>query len=252
MKLLRSLLVVFLFGFFGIGAIVINYLIFPIGGLFVKKEKKRQYYCDIIHSAWHFFTRVMEKTGTIKVELINSERIENIKSKIIVANHPSFIDIVILIGLIPNSICMAKKELRRNPFMGNIVKSLYLINDENTDNLLKDTTEILNQGFNIIIFPTGTRTIPDTEMKLHKGAAMMAIHTKSDVLPICIECDTLFLAKKQKIYEAGEKPVTYKITINEEIKTKDFSKGDFTKIQIRNRVNTAIKEKISRGFENWL
>ena len=51
----------------------------------------------------------MEKLGSIKVET-NGE-FEDIKGKVIVASHPSLIDIVLLIGLIPNSLCLAKKEL---------------------------------------------------------------------------------------------------------------------------------------------
>ena len=145
----------------------------------------------------------------------------------------------------PDTVCIAKKEIKKNIFMGNIVKSLYLINDEDNEQLLKDASEILSQGYNIVIFPTGTRTEEGKAMKLHKGAALMALHTKADVIPIHINCDYRFLAKHQKVYDAGIKPVTYTITVNEEIRTEEFlNKPELTNIQIRNRINTAIKERI--------
>ncbi|HIZ28927.1 MAG TPA: 1-acyl-sn-glycerol-3-phosphate acyltransferase [Candidatus Adamsella sp.] len=246
----RSVLISFLFSVFGIGAILINYFIFPIISVFVKKENRRQKFCKTIHKTWKYFTELMKKTGLIKVNFTNPEKLNNPHGKIIVANHPSFIDIVILIGFLPNTLCIAKKEIKRNPFMGNIVKSLYLINDEDNDKMLEESVEILNQGYNIIIFPTGTRTTDGEDLKLHKGAAVMALHTGADIIPIHISCDTKFLAKHQKFYDAGDKTPTYTITVNNEIKTSDFKEQNLTQIQKRNRVNQAIKEKIKSASMN--
>lgn len=240
----RSVLISFLFSVFGIGAILINYFIFPIISVFVKKSNRRQKFCATIHKIWKYFTELMKKTGLIKVNFTNPDKLENLHGKIIVANHPSFIDIVILIGFLPNTLCIAKKEIKRNLFMGNIIKSLYLINDEDNKQMLEESVEILNQGYNIIIFPTGTRTTEDEDMKLHKGAALMALHSGANLIPIHISCDTKFLAKHQKFYDAGEKTPTYTITVNNEIKISDFEEQNLSQIQKRNRVNQAIKEKI--------
>ena len=250
MKLFRSFIVLFLFAFFGCGALIINYIVFPYISLFVKEEEKRKAYCNVIHKTWKFFCTMMQKAGAIKVELTNPEKIKNLKGKIIVANHPSYIDIVLLIGSVPNTICVAKKELKKNIFMGNIVKSLYLINDEESEKMLKNTVEILKEGYNIVIFPSGTRTQENEPLKLHKGAALMALHTHCDIVPVHISCDYKFLAKHQKVYDAGEKPVTYTITINDEIKIEDFSKENLTQIQQRNRINETIKQKISASIQN--
>ena len=160
MKLFRSFIVLFLFAFFGCGALIINYIVFPYISLFVKEEEKRKAYCNVIHTTWKFFCTMMQKAGTIKVELTNPEKIKNLKGKIIVANHPSYIDIVLLIGSVPNTICVAKKELKKNIFMGNIVKSLYLINDEESEKMLKNTDEIHKEGYNIVIFSVGLGEIP--------------------------------------------------------------------------------------------
>lgn len=243
-RLWRSLLITFLFSIFGAGAIFFNYILFPAISVFVKKENRRQKFCETIHKTWKYFTELMKKTGLIKVNFTNPEKLNNPHGKIIVANHPSFIDIVILIGFLPNTLCIAKKEIKRNLFMGNIVKSLYLINDEDNDKMLEESVEILNQGYNIIIFPTGTRTTDGEDLKLHKGAAVMALHTGADIIPIHISCDTKFLAKHQKFYDAGDKTPTYTITVNNEIKISDFKEQNLTQIQKRNRINQAIKEKI--------
>ena len=244
-RFIRSFVVLFLFFFFGVGASVINFFIFPLASVLIKEEKCKAFYCNVIHKTWKFFNNLMQKTGSIKILIENPDKLQNISGKIIVANHPSFIDIVILIGLMPETICIAKKELKKNFFMGNIVKSLFLINDENQEIMIKESNELLNKGYNLIIFPTGTRTVEGEKLKLHKGAAMLAIHTKTDIIPIHIHCDYKFLAKNLKIYDAGEKEVVFSISVKEKIKIEDFAQPDLTEIQLRNRVNKEIKEKIS-------
>ena len=243
-KIFRSLVVVFLFGFFGCGAMILNFAIFPFIATFIKQEKRRHTYCKVVHKTWKFFCDLMQKSNCIKINFDSAEEIKNLKSKIIVANHPSFIDIVILIGYLPNTICVAKKELRKNFFMGNIVKSLFLINDENKEILIQETTKILDEGFNIIVFPTGTRTDTNTELKLHKGASLMALHTKTDIIPINIHCDKKFLAKNQCFCDANSQTINYNITVNNTITPTDYMQKNLTDIQIRNRINNAIKEGI--------
>ena len=53
--------------------------------------------------------------------------------------------------------------------MHNIVKSLYILNDVDYDEFQMETQAALEQGFNSIIFPTGTRTLPNEKIKIHKG-----------------------------------------------------------------------------------
>ena len=105
----RSFVVLFLFAFFGVGALIISFIIFPFGAVFVKKERRKRFYSGVIHKTWKFFIDLIQKSGIIKLVLTNGEKLKNIKGKIIVANHPSFIDIVLLIGLLPDTVCIAKK-----------------------------------------------------------------------------------------------------------------------------------------------
>ncbi len=252
-RFFRGVVVLLLFALFGIGAIFIGFCIFPVICIFAPVEKRRKYCCDVIHKAWNFFSNTMQKTGTIRLKLNNPSEFEKIINnegcgKIIVANHPSFIDIVLLIGLFPNTVCMAKKELKKNFFMRNIVKTLYLINDEDNDKLVKDAIGIMQEGFNIVIFPTGTRTTEDENLKLHKGAAFLALHSGCDIVPINISCSYKFLAKNQKVYDAGIEPVEYLLTVNETIKISDFIRrnSSLSDIQLRNRVNNEIKEKLTK------
>ena len=54
-KILRSFLVLFLFTFFGSGALILNFIIFPFINFFISEEKRIYISSNIIHSSWKFF-----------------------------------------------------------------------------------------------------------------------------------------------------------------------------------------------------
>lgn len=71
-------------------------------------KRKRERFSRLIHKLWHFYTNLFVKLGLIKIDLKNFEQV---RGKIIVSTHPTFIDIMILIGLYDNSLCLAEKRV---------------------------------------------------------------------------------------------------------------------------------------------
>ena len=243
MRIIRGLFVLLEMTIFALGALFIGCVLFPLLSLFYKGKERRKKFASVIKKSWKFFTKIMEKTRVINVNVFGE--ISNIKGKVVVASHPSLIDIVLLIGLMPDSLCLAKKELLKNPVMRNIVKSLYIINDVDYEVFKKSAVDALNDGYNIIIFPTGTRTLPNEEIKIHKGAAQISIASGVDIVPIKIETDYTFLIKNHFPLDAGEKTVNYKLTVIPEIKLSDFETG-LTEIKLRKQICERIKELLNR------
>ena len=79
---------------------------------------------------------------------------------LVVANHPTLIDYVLLASVMPETDCLVKSALLKNPFLGGVVRAAdYLINSE-AETLLPRCQQRLAQGDTILIFPEGTRTKP--------------------------------------------------------------------------------------------
>ena len=233
MKFIRSIITTFCFIIFGIGAIFLNFLIFP----FIKQDK---ILCSkIIHNSWKFFTRFLSIVGLIGVDIKHLEKIEN---KVIVATHPSFIDIVILIGLIPKTTCFVKKELTKNFVMKNIVNSIFISNELEIEDMKKETKKMLDMGFNLIVFPTGSRHRKNEHPKIKKGAATIALNANKDIIPIEIISSEDFLFIHQPFYAAGKKRVIFEIEQLETIKIENFKQ----KTEIEN------KKELTKEIENKL
>ncbi len=260
-RFLRGFGVVLLFSIFGICSFFLGFVVLPLLQIFMKFEKtenstshssiensiknakedkrKRERFSRLIHKLWHFYTNLFVILGLIKIDLKNFEQV---RGKIIVSTHPTFIDIMILIGLYDNSLCLAKKELLNNIFLKNIIKNVYIPNNVELDEFKKISTEVLNDGYNIIIFPTGTRTVEGEDLKIHKGAAALQIASGADIVPVTIKCDYPFLQKGQPIYDASDRLITYTISQLDPIKLSDFDEKSEIKLR------KAISEKIKFDF----
>ena len=242
-RLLRSILAIFCFTLFGAGAGVISFIIFPFISLTKQEAKQKEAYSEVIRKSWSFFSWIMSVTGVLKIHTADEEKFQSLSGKIVVVNHPTFIDVVILISMIPRSTCLAKKETLSNPLFRNIVKSIYIINDIDPDKLKQETERYLKEGFNIIIFPSGTRTKPGEDFKIHKGPAAIALNSGAEILPVKIKTDYPFLQKGQLFCDLGERVINYTVETGEIINPADFAA--LPEIKARNAISDLIKKRIA-------
>lgn len=233
MKYIRSILAVFCFFIFGIGAVILNFLLFP----FIKNNK--ELCSDIIHHTWRFFVNLMMFLKLFRLDVKNLEKIEN---KVIVSTHPSFIDIVILIALIPRSTCFVKKELAHNPILKNLVTSIFITNEVELDELKFESKKMLDRGFNVIIFPSGIRHRRDEFPKIRKGASLVALNAGKNIVPVKMFSDRDFLFINQPFYAVSDRCVNFEIEQMREINIADFI-GE-SEIITKQRLTHKIEEEL--------
>jgi 1-acyl-sn-glycerol-3-phosphate acyltransferase len=202
---LRAALTLLLFAFFALGGIVISALLMALGG----KPKSGQ---RMVRMVWRFLIWICIRCGLISVD---AGSLKNIRGRIIVANHPSLIDVVILTAYIGDAYSIAKSDLKRSLFFGEVIKRVMIANDEF---VLEKAKKILDIGGNVLIFPEGTRTPLDgTKLKLHRGAAQLSIRLATAITPIRIEMSRRILAKGQSVLDMGAKTVNYRLIVEEDI-----------------------------------
>lgn len=233
MKYIRSILAVFCFFIFGIGAVILNFLLFP----FIKNNK--ELCSDIIHYTWKFFVNLMM---WLKLFRLDIKKLGKIKNKVIVSTHPSFIDIVILIALIPRSTCFVKKELAYNPILKNLVTSIFITNEVELDELKAESKKMLDRGFNVIIFPSGIRHRRDEFPKIRKGASLVALNAGKNVVPIRMFSDRDFLFINQPFYAVSDRCVNFEIEQMREINIADFI-GE-SEIITKQRLTNKIEDEL--------
>lgn len=241
----RSLMLTTLFFLFGISTLFLAFIVFPSANFIIRnKIKKTRILLCIIQNSWAFLVFLLVKTGLIKINADNLEKIKNIKNSIIVSSHPSYIDVVILISLIPNTTCFVAKKLLNNLFFKNIIKSVFLVLSKPPEELVEDAKFMLDNGFNILIFPTGRRSHKDEHLKIRKGAAQIALNTLKNISILDITTSNDFLQRNQPFYDAGCKTVEFKISYIGDIDIKEYILDDADEINVKNKITKIIEKTL--------
>lgn len=171
---------------FGVGAVFLAIFVFPFIRLFTSKKRDfgivaRAY----VSHTFRNFLKFLEILGVSRVRKEDKELYRNIHSKIIIANHPSILDFVYIMSLVPNSTCIVRGSLTKTPLAG-VIKQAYITNNTDFDETCKECKKLIDKGCNVIIFPEGTRTPRHGRNQYKKGAARLALRCNCDVQPIFI------------------------------------------------------------------
>ncbi|MBR6163185.1 1-acyl-sn-glycerol-3-phosphate acyltransferase [bacterium] len=242
-RFIRSIVLSLCFIIFGLASLMYGLILFPIVKLFIRDKQKRLHcLSDIIHSSWHAYVRFMEFVKVYKVEPKNIEVLKNIKNSVIVSTHPSYFDVLILLGLIPRTTCFVAPKLKRNIFFRNIVSSMFLASGKEVDEMKADASEMLEEGLNVLIFPMGTRHRKDEHLKIHKGASLIALSAKKDIVPVQMSTNTDFLLTKQPIWDGGNETVIYFVEGKEKISIENYLRKD--EITAKKEITKEIEKRL--------
>lgn len=171
---------------FGVGAVILAVFVFPFIRLFTLRRKDfgvvARAYVSHTFRVFLGFLNILH-VSIRKVE--NEDDYRNIHSKIIIANHPSLLDFVYIMSLVPNSTCIVRGGLTKTPLRG-VIKQAYITNTTTFEDMCVECKKLTDIGCNVIIFPEGTRTPRHGKNNYKKGAARIALYCGCDVQPIFI------------------------------------------------------------------
>ena len=196
--LLSLLNTIYCFGLFTIGCIIIQILILISYLLPLRKAQKQTF----IHYCVYYFCRgFFAVMLTVKVKYINEYKEQFQKSSVIIANHQSFIDILLVLSMSPKIIMVTKDWVWQSPIFGRIVRYLGFFNTGvGYEKLIDTLQEKVNMGYSIVIFPEGTRSSDREIKRFHKGAFYLAEELNLDILPLLLYGAGLASSKTQGLY----------------------------------------------------
>ncbi|MBW9461323.1 1-acyl-sn-glycerol-3-phosphate acyltransferase [Kluyvera sp. EC_51] len=226
-RLWRAAMTGFCFMLFGIGGLLLSLIWFNLLLVIVRnKARRRSVARRSISASFRFFLTIAKTVGVLDYRIIGADLLRQERGCLIVANHPSLIDYVMLASIMPETDCLVKSALLSNPFLSGVIRAAdYLINDQ-ADALLPASRQRLLQGDTILIFPEGTRSVPGEKMTLQRGAANIAVRCNSDLRVVVIACTEHMLSKQRKWYDAPPTKPIFTIEVGERIPLHQFYNAD--------------------------
>ena len=211
--------------FFGLGGLVFGLLMLPPMRLFLHPAIRFKKTARAIASnSFRVFVAALQLFGGIRLDAGDREAFRRMESKVVVANHPSKLDVVFLISLIPNADCIVRGTLTRSPLAW-VIRQLYMVNDKGYEQMRDHCRQSLSEGANIIIFPEGTRTPRHGTNPFKRGAAHIAYDTGADIQPLYIGGNDKYgLGKHDPLFSYNREDVyRYDIRLLSPIHTADYA-----------------------------
>lgn len=171
------------------------------------KKKKELFSRTIMYSTRLFFGMIFYT----RKRIINDSSEDFKKQAVIVANHQSMIDILIMLSLSPKIVMVTNRWVWNSPVFGHVVRYAgFIPTQKGFENMGEALREKVDNGYSVVVFPEGTRSVDGEIKRFHKGAFMLAESLQLDVIPMVIYGTGQILNKRQMFYV---KPGSYGASI---------------------------------------
>ncbi|WP_294705393.1 lysophospholipid acyltransferase family protein [uncultured Fusobacterium sp.] len=175
----------------------------------------------------------------------NINALEREEGIIFVCNHQSNLDIPTIVSALHIDVgFVAKKEMKSWPFFSIWMKKskCVFLNRENPREGIKDIREavkLIKEGYPIVIFPEGERTIDGEILRFKKGSFKLATETNGIIVPLTIK-GTFNIQKRGEWKMKRNQLVT--IVVDEPIYVSSLSKDELKDL------STTVREIIEKNY----
>jgi 1-acyl-sn-glycerol-3-phosphate acyltransferase len=212
----------FAFVLFGIGALIVSVAIFPVLRLStLDADTAHRRIQHAMQLTFLVFIQVTRLLGILTYRVEGAERLRE-PGRLIVANHPTLIDVVLLVSQMPQVDCIVKRTLWRNPILRWPASWADYLPAAAGAELIDKCSATLRRGRSLLVFPEGTRTVPGKPLHLHRGAAHIALAADSEILPVTITCDPPTLSKGNAWYRVPARRFHLRAVVGRPVAARDF------------------------------
>jgi 1-acyl-sn-glycerol-3-phosphate acyltransferase len=205
------------FSAFGLGGMIIGFLVAPTLHIVVRHPyRRRRLARHVIRQSFRGFLGLMRGLGVLDYRLENQARLSR-PGRLILANHPSLLDVVFLLAYVPNADCIVKGRLATNPFTRGPIRAAGYITNRDPEAVVEAARTSLNEGRSLILFPEGTRTEPGRPIKFRRGGANIALRSNTPITPVLILCEPTTLTKRHPWYHIPSRKVQINLRVLDDL-----------------------------------
>lgn len=200
------------FSALGVGGVLFSLVGLPLLRLLPGDEARLRWRTRwVIHRFFQAVVRFLSWAGIFDLRTDALPPREQLDGVLILATHPGYLDVVLLLSVLEQLTCVVKGDIWTNPLFGRVVRAAGYIPALDPTTVIEEGARALARGEALLLFPEGTRTLPGEPYAFHRGAAHLALQAQSRILPILIACEPPLLAKGHRWYELPRVSCDYHI-----------------------------------------
>lgn len=210
---------------FGLAALTVAFVIAPVvrrlaggpeeGELAVQRAIGRAY--AFSRSFWERWIRILT---------LDSEGLEQLAGQapcIVVANHPTLIDVVLLGSHLKQMDCIVNAGwTAHSPFLARAIDAAGYIRNDAGLAAITDCAERLAKGRLLLVFPEGTRSPWGSFGRFQRGAAHISLASGAPIVAVSIRCQPRMLGSGRKWHDVPDRKSAFTMRIAGRLDPADY------------------------------
>lgn len=203
----------------------------------------RQRRCGHWAQGW---SAVLLRAAGVTVTSTGLDGVDPRRSQIVVSNHQSWFDVLALFAAFPTSLrFVAKAELRSVPVFGKaILRCGHIAIDRRNrrsaiESLRRAARRLREHTLHVVMFAEGTRSPTGELQPFKKGAFVLALQTRTPVLPVAVVGSRAVMPKHSYAIRSG--PI--EVRVGKPIEVDDLTNSD--RNALRDRARRAVADLMS-------
>jgi 1-acyl-sn-glycerol-3-phosphate acyltransferase len=231
---------------FGLGAVLLAWLVLPWLSLGQSQAVRRRRCQRAVQTTFIFFHDCMRGCGLVDFNSRDVPALTFAEPMVIVANHPTLIDVTAVLSAWSGVCVVAKRSWFRNPVIGPLlffcghIESGGQATEGDGNSVLEGGAQRLAEGHSVLLFPEGTRSPEEGLHRFRSGAFHLALRAHVPVLPVLITAEPPGLKKHQAWHAIPTRTIRLRIRPLECVPSVGYAEPRALQIAIRDQLTVAL------------
>lgn len=167
----------------------------------------------VISHCFRFYVGVLRVACGCRIDLSELDALtRERRAMVVVANHPSLLDAVLIVSRLPNAVCIMKGAVSRNAFLGAGAQLAGYVPNVSALSVVRGALQDLKRhDSQLVIFPEGTRTTAADISACSATAGVIAARAKVPVQTLRITMSERYLGKGWSLFKPPPLPLTIRV-----------------------------------------
>lgn len=199
----RTCLVALCFAAFWSGVLLVGWLWFPLLALWPGTRAEKLHRAQrAARRGFKVFHGMMSSLRLYRHTSAATRLRPGAAPAVLIANHPTLCDVTSIMARFPHVVALARVGFAGHPLLRRLVRSCGLVSAGT--HVIVDCLERLRLGFDVIVFPEGTRSPVGGLHRFHRGAFELAMRAKAPIVLLKLTCAPSALSKGLPIWKVAD------------------------------------------------
>ncbi len=170
------------------------------------------------------FRRMLHLLDRLGMVTVDNEALDAIAAErplIVVPNHPSMLDALVVIARLPTICCIMKQSLLHNFLTSKRARLAGYIGNGSVTGMIRKSVAALNGGSQLLVFPEGTRSARRPVGDFTRSYAVIARKAALPMQTVLIETDSPYATKGWPLLRRPPLPIRYRVRLGRRFDPRD-------------------------------